>query len=122
MAGVTRERVEVLPDGGDLVAVPDLVAHPQEDVLDLAADLRQQMQATAFDGRARNRDVETRLRSALVRQARQLGLARGHRLIELRADAVQEHPALPIPDAAQCLRELRLAAEVLHACIVELLR
>ena len=37
MAGVARERVEVLPDGRDLVAVPDLVAHAEEDVLDLAA-------------------------------------------------------------------------------------
>ena len=43
MAGVTRQRVEVLPHGRDLGTVPDLVPHAEEDVLDLAPDLRQQV-------------------------------------------------------------------------------
>jgi len=50
MAGVARQRVEVLPYGRDLVPVPHLVAHAEEDVLDLAADLREQVQAPARDG------------------------------------------------------------------------
>ena len=58
MAGVARQRVEVLPDGRDLGAVPDLVAHAEEDVLDLAADLRQQVQAAALDRMAGDRDVD----------------------------------------------------------------
>ena len=48
MAAIGRERVEVVPDVGHLVALVDLVAHAEEDVLDLAPDLRQEVQPAAL--------------------------------------------------------------------------
>ena len=47
------ERVEVVPDGLDLAAVVDHVAHAEEHVLDCAPQLRDQVQAAARDGLAR---------------------------------------------------------------------
>jgi hypothetical protein len=41
------ERVEVVPNGLDLATVHDLVAEAEEDVLHLAADLRQRMEMAA---------------------------------------------------------------------------
>ena len=52
------ERVEVVPNRLDLAAVDDLVAEPEEDVLDLSPDLRERMQAPAAKRRARQGDVE----------------------------------------------------------------
>ncbi len=118
--GSVVERVEVLPHGRDLVAVPDLVAHAEEDVLDLAADLRQQVQPAAVHGLAGDRDVDAGLGRLLVGEPHERGLAGRDRLLELRADAVQEHAALAVAHAAQRLGELRLAAEVLDARVVEL--
>ena len=42
------------------------------------------------------------------------------RRLELRANAVQQHAALAVAHAAQRLRELGLAPEEAHACLVEL--
>ena len=120
MAGIARQRVEVLPDGCDLGPVPDLVAHAEEDVLDLAPDLRQQVQPPAANRVAGNRDVETGAGGRLVDETQQILLPRRHRLLEPRPDAVQEHPALPVAHGAERLGELRLAAEVLDARVVEL--
>ena len=120
MAGVARQRVEVLPDGRDLGAVPDLVAHAEEDVLDLAPDLRQQVQPAAADRVARDRHVDAGVGGGLVREPQQILLACGDGVLEPRADAVQEHPALAVAHPAERLRELRLAAEVLDAGVVEL--
>ena len=61
-------------------------------------------------------------RAAVEREALELCLSRGDRLLEPRADAVQQHPALAVADAAQRLGELGLAAEVPHARVVELAR
>ena len=47
------ERVEVVPDGLDLTAVDDLVAEPEEDVLDLTPDLRERMEPAAAERRSR---------------------------------------------------------------------
>ena len=120
MAGVARQRVEVLPDGRNLGAVPDLVAHAEEDVLDLAPDLRQQVQPPAPNRVAGNRHVDAGVGRRLVRHPQQLLVAGGDGLLEPRADAVQEHPALAVAHGAQRLGELRLAAEVPNARIVEL--
>ena len=78
--GVARQRVEVLPDGHDLGAVPDLVAHAEEDVLDLAPDLRQQVQPPARDRRAGDRHVDPAVGCGLVGDPQQLVLARERRL------------------------------------------
>ena len=45
MAGREVERVEVVARRLDLAAVDDPVAEPEEDVLDLTPDLRDQVQA-----------------------------------------------------------------------------
>ena len=80
VAVVGVERVEVLPDGDDLGAVPDLVAHAEEDVLDLAADLRQQVEPAARDRRAGDRHVDAAVGGRLVgRRAASSLLARGDR-------------------------------------------
>ncbi len=103
------ERVEVLPHGRHLVAVPDLVAHAEEHVLDLALDLREQVQAPAAHRRAGHRDVDAALAGPPAGELRELLRALLDRLLEPRADAVQEHAALAVANAAQRLGELRLA-------------
>ena len=120
MALVGVERVEVLPDGHDLGAVPDLVAHAEEDVLDLAADLRQQVQPAARDRRAGDRHVDAAVGGRAAGGELELLLAlrrpRSSRRVRI---AVQEHAALAVADAAQRLRELGLAAEVADARVLE---
>ena len=58
MAGREVEPVEVVARGLDLTAVDDAVAEPEEDVLDLAADLRDQMQPPTRVPAGRERDVD----------------------------------------------------------------
>ena len=53
MAGREVERVEVVARRLDLAAVDDAVAEAEEDVLDLAADLRDQVQPAARVARRR---------------------------------------------------------------------
>ena len=55
------ERVEVVPDRLDFAAVVDHVAHPEEDVLDAASQLRDQVEAPARHRLARQRRVEGRI-------------------------------------------------------------
>ena len=53
MPGREVERVEVVARRLDLAAVHDRVAEPEEDVLDLAPDLRDEVELAATDGRPR---------------------------------------------------------------------
>ena len=55
--------VEDVLDGLDLVAVDDLVAEADEDVLDLPADLRDRVEPAARDALAGKRDVDALLES-----------------------------------------------------------
>src|SRR5581483_9635854 len=114
------ERVEVLPHGRHLGAVPDLVAHAEEDVLDLALDLREQMQPAAAHRRARDGDVDAALRRLAVGEPEQLLAARRDRLLEAAADAVQQHAAFAVAHAAKRLRQLRAAAGDGDARLLEL--
>ena len=84
------ERVEVVPDGLDLTAVVDLVAHAEEDVLDPAAQLRDQVQAARAERLAGQRRVE-RLPSS-VADGCELGLAAGERRLDRRATAFSAIP------------------------------
>ena len=121
VAGVARERVEVLPDGRHLVAVPDLVAQAEEDVLDLAARLGQQVQPAADDRRAGDRDVEGVAGERRFQlEALELGATGVECLLEPAADAVQQHPRLAVAHAAERLGDVGLAAEVAHARVFEL--
>ena len=111
------ERVEVVPDGLDLAPVVDLVAHPEEDVLDPAAQLRDQMQAAAPERLAGQRRVE-RL-PVLCGGSGELGLAAGERLLDRRPGGVQRHPGLAVANLAQRQLQLALAAEVADAQLLE---
>ena len=62
--GVERELVEVVLDGLDLAVVADLVAEAEEDVLDLAADLRDRVEVAERQLLARERDVDDLLAQA----------------------------------------------------------
>jgi len=97
---------------------PDLGAHAEEDVLDLAADLGQQVQAAAVDPDARDRDVDAAHIGEAGAGDPRGGLLMGR--IELRAQRVQRQAGLAVADAAQRLRQRRLAAEVAHVHIREL--
>ena len=116
--GSAGQGVEVLPDSRDLVAVPDLVAHAEEDVLDLAADLGQQVQPPAVDPDARDGHVD----AARVREpgSGEPGGGLLVRSFERGAQRVQRQAGLAVADAAKCLRQRRLATEEAHVGVREL--
>ena len=110
------ERVEVVPRRLDLASVDDAVAEPEEDVLDLAADLGDQMQPSARVAADRERHVDPLLAQAAVELgARQLGVARLDRRLDPLARGVQAHPGLAVAHLAQRELERALATEVLDA-------
>ena len=107
MVGGEVERVEVVVRRLDLAAVDDLVAQPEEDVLDLAADLRDQMQVAAGPRLARERDVEDVLGSACGRgrpaRARTGALATA---CSRPSQGVQDAAGLRVADLAERLLQL----------------
>ena len=110
-----------MPDRRHLVAVPDLVAETDEDVLDLAPHLRQQVEPAAGKPLAGERDVEPLLREDLLQLGLlELALPGRERVLEPLAQGVERHAALAVADAAQRLLQLALAAEVADANLVEL--
>ena len=66
MPGREVERVEVVARRLDLTAVDDRVPEPEEDVLELAPDLRDEVEMTASYRRAGHRDVDALLGEAAV--------------------------------------------------------
>ncbi len=121
MAGRHVERVEEVVGVLDLVAVDDLVAETEEDVLDLAPDLREQVVVAARRCVAGKRDVERLLaEQPLEGRCAQGLLARVERRLERFAESVQRHPRLAIAHLAKGLLELALAAEVADARLLEL--
>ena len=105
------ERVEVVPDRLDLATVDDLVAEPEEDVLDLAGDLRQRMQVAAPHGRSGESDVECLVELLQLPEGDAPGgLALG--LLEPHAQGIERPSCLAIPNFPQSLRQRRTAAEI----------
>ena len=113
------ERVEVVVRRLDLAAVDDLVAEAEEDVLDLAADLRDQVQVPAARRLARKRDVDSRPRRRLA-VARAERASRSQRLLDRSRAALSAIPVSRSRTRAQGLLELALAAEVADARLLEL--
>ena len=111
------ERVEVVPGRLDLATVDDRVAEPEEDVLDLAADLRDQVQMA----RAPSPRPAASRRPALPRGAGRgrHGQARSSRAsiaVSRRSrSGVEGHTGLAVANVAQRLLERALAAQVLDA-------
>ena len=99
VVGGQVERVEVVAGRLDLAAVDDLVAQPEEDVLDLTTDLRDQVQVAARSRCARERDVRDLLsQPAIELGSLQLRLAVGDRPLELLAKAVERRAGLARPE------------------------
>ena len=130
--GVLRrvvERGEVVVLVVDLGALDDRESEPDEDVLHLAPDLRDEVQAAAGLRRvAGERDVDAVLGEAAVELGRlELGGPLGEQALERHAHLVgrlADGPALlgrQLADRAERRRELGLAAEVAHTQLLELL-
>src|SRR5215213_8207349 len=112
--------VEVVVRGLDLAAVDDHVAEPEEDVLDLPPDLRDQVQVAAPGARTRQRDVDALLREAAVELgALERRLASLDRLLDRLPRRVERLTGLAVPDRSQRLLELALPPEVANAELVE---
>ena len=121
------ERGEVVVLELDLGALGDAEAEPDEDVLDLALDLRQQMRRAARDGVARQRHVD-RLGAQRGVELARLELLAQLRVqpLELAAHAVQLLAARSAQlgrqgaELAQRERQRARAPERLDACVLEL--
>ena len=104
------ECVEVVPDGLDLAAVVDLVAHPEEDVLDPATQLRDQVEAAAAErlaGKGRVERLLLRLGGRL-----ELRLAACERVLDPGARGVQRDPRLAVAHLPQRQLELALPPQI----------
>ena len=121
MPGREVEGVEVVARRLDLAAVDDRVPEPEEDVLDLAPDLRDEVEVPAPDRRAGHRHVDALLGQPPVELGtRQLRLARVDRGLEPLAERVQRHPRLAVAHLAERELQLALPAEVLDADLLDL--
>src|SRR5262249_29919005 len=100
----------------DLAAVDDRVAEPEEDVLELAPNLRDQVQLSAADRSSRNRDVDDVFAEAPVELGPlELFLAPVEGRLEAFPERVQPHARLPVADLAQGELQRALAPQVLDA-------
>ena len=122
MPGREVERVEVVARGLHLTAVDHRVPHPQEDVLELAPDLRDEVEVTAPHTRAGHCDVDALLGEAAVElRSVQRGLSRVDRSLELLPQRIERHPRLAIAYLSQRELQLALAAEELDADVLDLI-
>ena len=104
----------------DLAAVDDLVAEAQEDVLDRAHDLRQRVQVSARQARARERDVE-RLVELLELFARDALSSLALGFLQPFSQRIEGAPRLAIPpNLPQRLRQRCAAAEIRDVRLREL--
>jgi len=116
------QRVEEVVRRLDLAALGDRVAHAEEHVLDLAANLGDQVKVAARDGRAGERDVDALLAQCAVELGLlERGLALGDRGLERLAHGVQRHAGVAVPNFPERLLQLALATEVADPDRVELL-
>ena len=122
-SGREVEPVEVVVRRLDLAAVHDRVPEAEEDVLDLATDLRDQVEVPPPDRRAGHGDVDALPGQAPVELGpRKLRLARVDRGLEPLAERVQRHSGLAVTNLAQGELELALPAEVLDPDVLDLVR
>ena len=117
------ERLEVVPRRLDLTAVDDAVAEPEEDVLDLAADLRDQVEPPASVPAHGQRHVDALLGEPTVELgARERGGALVDRGLDPLAGGVEGHARLAVPHLAQRELERALPSEVLDPHRLDLVR
>src|SRR3954462_4051311 len=121
MPRVEGELVEVELDRLDLAVVPDLVAEPEEGVLDLTPGLRDRVEVPERQRVAREGDVD----DVFGQRALELGALEGfaplrERRLEPVAQRVERHPGLAVAHGAQRLGQLALAAEVADARLLQL--
>ena len=120
MARREVERVEVVARRLDLAAVDDLVAEPEEDVLHLAPDLRDQVQPAARVPARGQRHVDPLGGQPLVQLGPgELGLAGVDRRLEPFAHGVQRHARLAVAHLPQGLLEGALATEILDPDLLD---
>ena len=113
-AGRESELVEVVVDGLDLAIVDDLVAEPEEGVLDDPAGERRRMQRPEATLLAGQGDIHAVLGQLAVELgALELLLAAVDRRLEPLAQRVQRHPRLAIAHLAKRELEGALASQVL---------
>src|SRR5262249_32056304 len=116
MTGREVEAVEVVVRQLNLASVDDGVAEPEEDVLHLPPDLRDQVEATAPVAPDRQSHVDPLGRQPLVElRPREIRLTRVDRLLEPLPHGVEGHPGLAIAHLAEGLFDRALAPQVLDA-------
>jgi hypothetical protein len=122
MPGREVERVEVVARRLDLAAVDDLVAEPEEYVLHLASDLRDEVKVTAPRALARERHVD-RVLAQLPLELRRLERCTpvGDPGLEPVAEGVQRHAGLAVTDGAQRLRQLGFPPQIADPQLLDLL-
>jgi hypothetical protein len=114
------ELVEVVLDGLDLAVVQHLVAEAEERVLDHPARERRRVERAEVEVVAGERHVDLLLaQRPLQLRPPELVLLRRHRLLDALAERVQRHAALAVPDDAQRLLQLGLAAQEADARLVQ---
>ena len=102
----------------DLATVDDLVPEPEENVLDLAHDLRERVQATAPQRRTGQRHVQHLVELGELGPL-ELGLARVEGGLEPFSCGIERHPALAVTHAPERLLQLALTSEVPDARVVQ---
>jgi hypothetical protein len=116
------QRVEEVARCDDLRPFDDLVAEPEEGVLDLAADLRDQVEMAPRDRVSGQGDVDSLGRQDVLELLPlQLGPPFLDSALERLAKRVQSHAGLAVSDLAQSLFQLTAPAEVADARGVEVL-
>src|SRR4029079_2670466 len=97
-----------------LAPVDDAIAQPEEDVLDLPPDLRDQVQVTALVAADGKRDAGALRGEAPVELGPlELRLARGDRRLDPLAGGVQGHSRLTVAHLAERELQLALAPQIL---------
>ena len=114
-----RELVEVELDGLDLPVVPNLVAEPEERVLDRSPDLRDQVQLSERRRVAGERHVEVGI---LDDVGGELAFALLQRILDRSAGRVQCHAGLAVAHLAERELQRALAAEIADAQLLERVR
>src|SRR4249919_2462003 len=110
MSRLEGELVEVVLHGLDLAVVADLVAQPEERVLDEAPDLGRRVQLSDGNPVARDGDVERVVGEPAVElRALELALAVLECLLKAHPDGIEGHPSLTVAHLAERSLQLALA-------------
>src|SRR5215218_3827115 len=115
------ERIEEMPRVLDLVTVDDVVAESEEDILDLAPDLRDEVVVATGRRLAGECDVDDVLRERTVEfGTAELVLPPLDEPFEVLAQRVEDAAALGVANLPECLLELALPAQIADAGRIEL--